>query len=108
MAIKQINKEDWQPFFDSFSHKYLKDDQPEYAEIRILSAESGAQPQTEWLVLEGLTFNAKEDLLDIRVEGLNRMILNPSQVYVDEDTDGWITSMEIVESDGTKDIIELR
>lgn len=108
MAIKQIDREHWQTFFDSFSQKFLKDEQPEYAEIRVLSSDSGAQPQTQWLVLEGITYNKKEDLLDIRVEDLNRMILNPSEIYVDQDPDGWISSVEIVEGDGTKDIIEIR
>lgn len=108
MAIKQVDKKNWHTFFDSFSQKFLKDDQPEYAEIRVLSNDSGAQPQTRWLVLEGITYNDKDDLLDIRVEDLNRMILSPKEIYVDEDPDGWITSIEIIEEDGTKDIVEIR
>lgn len=108
MAVKKIEKEEWQTFFDTFSKKYLKDKQPEYAEIRVLSRESGAQPETGWLPLEGITFNPKDLTLYIRVEELNRMIWNPSEIYVDEDEEGWIESIEIVESDDTKDIIEIR
>lgn len=108
MAVKKIGKKEWQSFFDNFSKKYLSDEQPEYAEIRVLSKESGAQPETGWSPLEGITFNPKDNILYVKVESLNRMIWNPSEIYVDEDDKGWITSMEIEESDGTKDIIELR
>lgn len=108
MAVKEIEKKDWQSYFDSFYTKYLKDDQPEYAEIRVLSDESGAQPETSWLLLEGISFDPKDDVLDIRVEKLNRMIWHPRCIYVDEHENSWITSMEVIGVDGTKDIIELR
>jgi len=108
MAVKKLDRRDWKDFFDTFSKKYLKDKQPEYAEIQILSETVGAQPETSWLILEGITYNPKDDLLDIKLEDLDRMILHPSEIYVDEDTDGWINSMEIVEQDGTKDIVEIR
>lgn len=108
MAVKKLDRGEWQSFFDTFSKKFLKDDQPEYAEIQVLSESLGAQPETRWLILEGITYNPKDDLLDIRVEDLDRMILHPTEIYVDEDMGGWITSMEIVEKDGTKDIIEIR
>lgn len=108
MAVKKLERSEWQTFFDTFSKNFLKDDQPEYAEIQILSEDMGAQPETGWLVLEGITYDSGDDLLDIKVENLDRMILHPSEIYVDEDTGGWITSMEIVERDGTKDIIEIR
>lgn len=108
MAVKELNRKKWQPFFDKFYKQYLKDTQPEYAEIRVLSNESGAQPETGWLVLNGISFDPKGDTLDIRVEELNRMIWHPSKIYVDEEENGWITSMEIIEQDGTKNIIEIR
>lgn len=108
MAVKKIEKEEWQSFFDNFSKKYLKDEQPEYAEIRVLSNESGAQAETGWVPLEGITYNPKDGMLYIKVEELNRMIWNPREIYVDEDEEGWIESFEIIESDDTRDIVQIR
>lgn len=108
MAVKELKKKQWQSFFDQFYKRYLKDAQPEYAEIRVLSDESEAQPETGCLVLKGISFDPKGDTFDIRVEDLNRMIWHPSQIYVDEEENGWITSIEIIEQDGTKNIIEIR
>lgn len=108
MAVKELKREEWQPYFNSFYKSFLKDDQPEYAEIRILSDVVGAQPETSWLVLQGISFDPKDDTLDIRLENLNRTIWHPRHIYVDEDDSGWVTSMEVIADDGTKDIIELR
>jgi len=108
MAVRKIEKKDWQSYFDTFSKSFLKDKQPEYIGIQILSGEFGAQPETSWLVMEGITYDPKGNLLDVKVEDLNRMILDPLEIYVDEDERGWIHSMEIIEKDGTKDIIEIR
>ena len=108
MAIKQIDRSEWRSYFDLFSKKFLKDEQPEYAEIRILSDELGAQPETSWTLLKGISYDPKDDILDISVDHLNRMVLHPYEIYVDQEVDGWLTSIEIIEKDGTKDIIEIR
>lgn len=108
MAIKKIEKKEWQTYFDTFSKSYLTDEQPEYAEIQVLSRESGIQPESSWLPLEGITYEPKKGTLNIKVENLDHMILHPTEIYVDEDERGWIDSMEIIQQDGTKEIIEIR
>lgn len=108
MPIVEIEQKDWQSYFDSFSRRFLKDKQPEYAEIRVLSKSMGMQPETQWLPLEGISFSPREGLLDIRLEQLDHRIWHPIRIFVDQESDGWITSMEVEQEDGTKDIIELR
>lgn len=108
MAIKKIEKKQWLPYFDSFSKKYLKDKQPEYVEIRVLNKEMGEQTETKWMLLKGLTYDDRSDILEIQVDGLNRTINHPKEIFVDEEKNGWILSFEVVEEDGTKNIIETR
>ncbi len=108
MAVLKLDKKRWALYFDSFSKKFLKDDQPEYAEIRVLSKDIGVQPETQWTLLKGISYDPKGDVLDVSVDKLNRIILHPTEIYVDEEEDGWLTSIEVVERDGTKDIIEIR
>ncbi|MFH5832728.1 DUF5335 family protein [Halalkalibaculum sp. DA3122] len=108
MAVKKIDKKEWMVYFDTFSKKFLKDKQPEYAEIRVMSNDIGVQQETRWSPLKGISYDPKDDILDINVERLNRMILHPKEIYVDQEEDGWVTSIEVIEADGTKDIIEIR
>ena len=68
----------------------------------------GDQPETKWMLLKGLSYDSKGDVLEIQLDGLNRMINNPKEIYVDEEKSGWILSFEVIEKDGTKNIIETR
>ena len=106
MTTKEIRKEEWQLFFDDFYKDNLQDGQTEYIEIRVLS-EEGDQPEVSWSVLEGISYNPREDMLNIKVEDLDRMIWHPTQIFIEED-EGLLVSLEIIESDDTKYIIELR
>lgn len=108
MAIKEIEKKEWRNYFNSFSRKILKDKQPEYAEIRVLSDSLGMQPETQWMLLKGITYDDKSDLLDIQLDKLSRLIHHPKKIYVDETDGGWLLSFEVFQSDGIKSIIELR
>lgn len=108
MAIKKLNKDQWKEYFNGFSRKYLKDKKPEYVEIRVMNNEIGEQTETQWMPLKGLTYDDRSDIFEIQVDGLNRTINHPEEVYVDEDKSGWILSFEVTEKDGTKNIIETR
>ncbi|NGP89888.1 DUF5335 family protein [Fodinibius halophilus] len=108
MAIKKIEKNKWKAYFDSFSKKYLKDEEPEYAEVRVFDDSMGAQQATKWVLLNGITYDEKGDLLDIRLEDSNRIIHHPKEIYVSESREGWILNLEVIQKDGTKNIIETR
>lgn len=108
MAIKEIEKNEWQNYFDTFSKKYLKDEEPEYVEITVLDDSAGAQLESNWMPLRGITYDDKNDLLEIELDKLKRLIRHPEKIYVDEADTGWLLSFEVIQRDGTKDIIETR
>lgn len=108
MGITKINRAQWSTYFDAFSKKLIRNHRVDYAEIRVFSADIGAQQQTRWLPLEGITFDAKNDLLEVMVENLDHLVLHPEEIYVDEADDGILASFEVLRRDGTREIIELR
>lgn len=108
MSVRKINKAEWPKYFNDYFHKFLKDKQPEYVELRILSKESGNQPEIEWTPLRGISFDPKNDLLDLSVDKLDHLIYHPVEIYVDDEKDGMINSMEITNKEGDKEIIEIR
>lgn len=107
MAIQKLERDQWATYFDTFSRDFIRSKRSDYAQIRVLSTEDGAQPETSWLPLIGLTYDAKSDLLDVSVENMDHLVYQPEEIYVDEE-DGVISSLEVVRKDGTKEIIELR
>ena len=105
MAIRQLRRSDWNHYFDAFSKAKSDSGRIDYAEIRVFSPEIGAQPETSWLPLEGLTYDPKGDQLDIFVKGLDHMIVHPQAIHVDE-SNGRLDSIEVVREDGTYEVVE--
>ena len=108
MATKKIHKEDWQKYFDRFSSRYLKDDQPEYVEIQVMSKAMGVQPETGWTILKGITYDPKSDALGILVDKMQHTIAHPEEIYVEEEEDGWLTGVQVIKKDGETNILDIR
>lgn len=108
MAIRKLPKKDWSVFFDQYSKRELMHDNGHYADLQLLSGLSGSVKETDWVKLQGLTYDAKNDLLEVLLENLDHMITHPDQIFVDENSHGDILSMEIIEKDGTKHILEAK
>ena len=107
MAIRRLGKKEWAGYFNRFSRPLVSGRTIEYAEIRILSDEDGAQRETEWVPLVGISYDARGDTLDVSVDNLDHRIPHPRDIFIDE-FDDVVTCLEVIRDDGTKDIIELR
>jgi hypothetical protein len=103
MTIRKLEKSEWRAFFDGIS-KLLEGKQ---AEIEVASLALGDQIEAEWLPLLGLTYDPKDDLFEVALDGVDHMISKPREIYVDDDVGG-LMSIEIVGADGSRQIIKLR
>ncbi|PAU95566.1 hypothetical protein CK503_00425 [Aliifodinibius salipaludis] len=108
MESKKISKQEWQKYFDSFSIRYLKDEQPEYIEIQVLSEDIGVQNEITWTPLKGIAYDPKSDILEIQIDKLDHLISHPQEIYVNEEDNGWLTGMMVIRRDGEKSIIDIR
>ena len=75
-----VPKSQWRPFFDRVSKEVVG----KRAEIEVASLELGDQIVAEWVPLLGITYDAKNDLLDIALDTINHLILHPRDIVVDE------------------------
>jgi hypothetical protein len=103
MTLRRLEKPEWRPFLD-FVSKLLH---AKEAEIEVASLALGDQLQAEWLPLIGITYDPKDDIVEIALEGLDHMIHRPCEIYL-ENGGETLGSIEIVDADGTKLIIKLR
>ncbi len=103
MTTRKLDKAQWKVFFDRFS-KTLEGKQ---AEIEVASLALGNQVEAEWLELNGLTYDPKDDLLEVLLEGLDHMIRRPREIYVESGAAG-LESLEIIDADGVKQVVRLR
>jgi hypothetical protein len=101
--VKKLEKSIWRPYFDGVS-KVLAGKQ---AEIEVAALNLGDQVEVEWLPLLGITYDPKDDLIEIALEGVDHMIRNPREVWVEADGLD-LSGIEIVDADGVRQIVKLR
>jgi hypothetical protein len=103
MATTKLEKNAWHPYFDNVS-KVLDGKR---VEVEVASLKLGDQIEAEWLPLIGITYDAKDDLIEVALEGFDHMIRKPKDVFVDQEA-VLLTSMEVIDADDTRQIIRLR
>jgi hypothetical protein len=81
--------------------------QGKQAEIEVTSLSLGDQVETEWLLLHGITYDPNDDLVEVALERLDHMIRKPREIYLEDWIRG-LTTIEIVDADGTKQVVKLR
>ena len=103
MAVRTLEKSEWHGYFDRVSRGLLG----KRAEIEVASLELGDQIEAEWVPLIGITYDPKDDVLEIALVGLDHLIPKPRQIFVDEGLSGQ-SSLEVVDHAGVRHIVQLR
>lgn len=108
MALKKLDKAEWQGLFDHLSKILVG----KRAEIETASLDWGDQIEAEWLPFLGITYDPKNDLVEIvlespKRENIDHLIRHPREIYIDVGGAGF-RSMAIVDGDGVMQIVTLR
>jgi hypothetical protein len=103
MTVQKLDKGQWRSFFDRLS----KGLDGKEAEIEVASLSLGDQVEADWLPLLGIVYDPKSDVIEVALDGLDHMIHKPREIYIDGGAQT-LTSVEIVDAEGTKQIVKLR
>jgi hypothetical protein len=100
---KKLEKSIWQPYFDAVSRVLSG----KRAEIEVAALDLGDQIEAEWLPLLGITYDPKDDLIEVALEGVDHLIPRPREVWVE--TEGLdLSSIQVIDSNGVRQIVMLR
>ena len=103
MALTQLAKSRWQDYFDRVS-KVLG---AKLVELEVTGLGLGDQVEVDWLPLIGLSYDPKDDVLVVMVEGIEHNIRHPKQIHVEQDVES-LYSMEVVDAAGEHHILLLK
>jgi hypothetical protein len=103
MAARTIPQTEWRAFFDGLADVLIG----KRAEVEVASLDLGDQLVTEWVPLLGLTYDARDDVLDVALSGLDHLIRGPREIYVQEGPKG-VETVAVVAADGVKQILHLK
>jgi hypothetical protein len=101
MTLTELPRAQWQQFFDRASKELGA--RPTKVEVTGLGL--GDQLAAEWVELIGVTYEPKDDMLTVAVEGLQHRIEHPKAIHVERDAQH-LASMEVLGPDGTHHIIQ--
>ena len=103
MTTRNVDRTEWSHYLDRIS----KLSAGRQVRIEVDSKSIGSQVEAEWAALTGLTYDPKDDLVDVANGALDHMIRKPRSIAAREEQ-GRIESIEIVDSDGAKHIVQFR
>src|SRR5882762_145619 len=102
-TLRNLPREQWRGFFDRMSKPLLG----KWAEIEVAALDLGDQIVAEWIPLIGITYDSKDDLLDVALDRANRLIRHPQEILVEEAEAG-LASVAVVDADGARHIVRLK
>jgi hypothetical protein len=103
MTARSLSKTEWQGYCDLMSKGLLG----KQAEIEIAGLVLGDHVAAKWLPLLGITYDPKGDLVEIALEGLDHLIHQPREIFVEDGPEG-LRTMEIIGADQYRQIVKLR
>jgi hypothetical protein len=108
-VTKQIQRHEWQRYFDDLVKRHLRgDSQNASVSIEVLSPSLGEQPEVTTARLVGLTYDPKSNALEMMLEDVDHLVFYPAEIWVVEEDDGVVSALEVVRSDGTREIMRLQ
>ena len=102
-TLRNLPKDEWRGFFDRMSKPLLG----KRAEVEVVSLDLGDQIVAEWVPMVGITYDSRDDLVDVALDRANRLIRHPKEITVEEAPAG-LASVAVVDADGARHVVRLK
>jgi hypothetical protein len=109
LTTRELPRSDWQAYFDDFS----RDLDRLSATVEVAGRDVGAQVEAERLILTGITYDHKDDIVVIGLDAeggltgeLEHIVYQPQKIYVASGEDG-MTAMDVEDAEGHQTLVRL-
>ena len=108
---REIQREEWQRYFEDFSRG-----QPDFlANVEVLGGELGAETEAAGTHLAAITYDRKDDIVVIGLDGaadaiaeeVEHVIDRPQRITVDEEEGEGSIAFEIEDAEGVRTVLRL-
>ncbi|HXU04550.1 MAG TPA: DUF5335 family protein [Polyangia bacterium] len=107
-STRKLPRNEWKDYFDRFSRTYLKDEQSGAATVEVMSPTLGDQFEVSSVRLLGLDYDPKGSTFEVLLENVDHLVFDPTEIWIYEGEPGFVSTIEVVQADGTKQIIYVR
>ncbi|PTQ10002.1 hypothetical protein CLG96_12710 [Sphingomonas oleivorans] len=100
MAVRTLEKAEWQHYFDRVARAL----RARRATVELVSLPLGDQRLANRRPVIGISYEPRDGVLEIALEGIDHLIPRPQRIHVEEEALS-LSSIEIVDHDGTREIV---
>jgi len=104
---KRIARDQLTRYFDTFSRKFLMADSPGAADVEVVGSEVGSQPVANRVRLLGVDYDPHTNALELELGSGDHRAYNPREVWAVEESDGFVSSIQIVRDDGARELVNI-
>jgi hypothetical protein len=106
----KIPEEQLADYFAAFTRRFLLDESPECVDIEVLEPDWGdhSSPIAQCAHLMGITYEQRTRRLEFELDSADHRIENPAEVWVLEEPDGFLSALEVVYDDGTREVVSIK
>jgi hypothetical protein len=105
---KGIPRDQLADYFAEFTRRFLRDDSPEALDVEVLEPDWGSQVMVRGARLRGITYDRHGNALEFELDSATHRILDPQEVWTVEEEDGFLDAIEVVHSDGIREVVSVR
>jgi hypothetical protein len=104
----KVPRDKLEKYFDDFTKHFLRNETTIAADVELLAQEWGDQLEAEGAHLVGVTYDPKENALELTFEAGQHRTYHPAEVWTVEETDGFVKAIEVVHDDGAREVVRVR
>ena len=104
----KIPQEQLANYFAAFTRRFLLDESPECVDIEVVEPDWGDQAIAQCAHLMGITYEPRTRRLEFELDSADHRIENPAEVWVLEEPDGFLSALEVVYGDGSREVVSIK
>jgi hypothetical protein len=109
----RVPRETMMEYFDRFTKRFLRDGSPEAADVEVVEPDWGDQLVAQYVRLMGVTYDPRANTLEFALDlGEKRWgdhrVYDPSEVWALEEEDGFLSAIEVVHGDSSREIVSVK
>jgi len=107
-TTRQIPRQEWTRYFDELTRRFFKDGNPEAATVEVISPDLGDQVAADFVRALGVAYDPRNEVLEVLLDGVDHLVYHPREVWVVEEDNGFVSTLEIVRDDDTREVVRFR
>jgi uncharacterized protein DUF5335 len=104
----RVARERLASYFDSFTKRFLRDGSSEAVDVEVLEPDWGAQYSAQGSRLMGITYDPSANCLEFALDWGDHRVPEPQDVWAMEETDGFVSALEVTRRDGLREVVSVR